>query len=207
MLQLFTATQQRLITGMTVCLRSLVGKRQLIHGWRHPAPNPLYIEAHRIFLIRSSSNSCTSRSLPLACFQNTLKSLAWTRRSYHSQDHDRPPPFSHTESTILSSALSHIPAYGFSEASLLNGLHDAGYPEVSVNLFPRGIFDLIIYHLVSQRQALRDAVQFPSGNEISTGAKVRSLITHRLLSNREINRHWQQVCLHFPISMQLGLVS
>ncbi|KAH4006888.1 hypothetical protein HBH64_006440 [Parastagonospora nodorum] len=107
------------------------------------------------------------------------------RCSYHSYDYAEAPPFSKAESAILSSAYAHVPGYGFTIDSLKLGARDAGYLDVSTNLFPRGVFDLINYHLVTQRLALKDDVQFPDNGEkkLGVGSKVRTLTLSRLRAN------------------------
>jgi ubiquinone biosynthesis protein COQ9 len=118
---------------------------------------------------------------------------------YHSYEHPEPPPFAPTESAILSAALSHVPNYGFTTAALKFGARDAGYLDVSTNLLPRGVFELVNYHLVMQRLALKDSVQFPgetelgSGKRIGVGAKVRTLTMARLRANEPVLHRWQEV--------------
>lgn len=103
------------------------------------------------------------------------------------------------ESAILSASLSHVPEHGFTTAALKLGARDAGYLDVSTNLFPRGVFDLVNYHLVTQRLALKDAVQFPtegeSGKKLGVGAKVRTLTLARLRANGSVIQRWQEVSL------------
>ncbi|KAH7115171.1 ubiquinone biosynthesis protein COQ9, mitochondrial precursor [Dendryphion nanum] len=119
------------------------------------------------------------------------------RRSYHSYEHPEPPPFQPVESAILSAALSHVPGNGFTTAALKLGARDAGYLDVSTNLLPRGVFDLVNYHLVTQRLALKDSVQFPGdgeesiGQKLGVGAKVRTLALARLRANEPIIHRWQ----------------
>ncbi|KAF2753611.1 ubiquinone biosynthesis protein COQ9 [Pseudovirgaria hyperparasitica] len=118
------------------------------------------------------------------------------RRSYYTVDHPDPTPFSETESAILSSALSRVPTHGFSQKALKLGARDAGYLDVSTNLFPRGTFDLVNYHLVTRRMALKEEVQFPeldtqSGNKLGVGARVRILALARLRANKDIIGKWQ----------------
>jgi hypothetical protein len=114
-------------------------------------------------------------------------------RAYHSHVYEQSPPFSPTETAILSAALSHVPTHGFSDTALYNGARDAGYIDTSLNLFPRGVFDLIVYHLTTQRLALKNAVQFPEDKQLGVGRKVRSLVLHRLRANQDIVHKWQQV--------------
>ena len=121
---------------------------------------------------------------------------AW-QRCYHSYEHSQPPPFPPTESAILSAAFSHVPAHGFTSTALALGARDAGYLDVSTNLLPRGVFDLVNYHLVMQRLVLKDSVQFPteaeSGRRIGIGSKIRTLTLARLRANEPIIHRWQEV--------------
>lgn len=118
---------------------------------------------------------------------------------YHSYDYAQPPPFPPAESAILSAAYSHVPNHGFTIDSLKLGARDAGYLDVSTNLFPRGVFDLVNYHLVTQRLALQNTVQFPDdgaqGKKPGVGAKVRTLTLARLRANEPVIHRWQEVCL------------
>ncbi|MCJ1471595.1 Ubiquinone biosynthesis protein coq9, mitochondrial [Lambiella insularis] len=111
-------------------------------------------------------------------------------RPYHSYEHEAPPPFTPAEDSILSAALAHVPQYGFTTLALTHGARDAGYLDVSTNLFPRGPFDLVNYHLVTQRLALKDRVQFPDPG-VGVGAKVRALAMQRLRANQDVIRKWQ----------------
>lgn len=117
-------------------------------------------------------------------------------RLYRSYEHDEPPPFNEAESSILAAALSHVPSHGFSSTSITHGARDAGYLDASTNLFPRGPFDLINYHLVTQRLALKDRIQFPD-QKLGVGAKVRLLALQRLRANKPIISRWQEVI--YPI--------
>ncbi|KAJ4985004.1 rpsU-divergently transcribed protein [Stagonosporopsis vannaccii] len=115
--------------------------------------------------------------------------------AYHSYDYAQPPPFPPAETKILSSAYAHVPDHGFTIDALKLGVRDAGYLDVSTNLFPRGVFDLINYHLVTQRLALKDSVQFPDekdGKRLGVGGKVRSLTLARLRANEPILHRWQE---------------
>lgn len=84
-----------------------------------------------------------------------------------------------------------MPAHGFSAHALALGAADAGYIPASANLFPRGAFDLVMYHLVTQRLALAEGVQFSSGASSGGGvtANLRSLVLARLRANETIAPH------------------
>jgi len=129
-----------------------------------------------------------------------IRSAVWRQRClYHSYDYSQPPPFPAAESAILSSAISHVPSHGFTVDALKLGARNAGYLDVSTNLFPRGVFDLVNYYLVMQRLALKDSVQFlaegdqSTGKKLGIGAKVRTLAWARLHANEPIIHRWQEV--------------
>lgn len=115
------------------------------------------------------------------------------RSWYHSDHHPDSPPFPPAQSAILFAALNRVPEYGFSSQALSLGAKDAGYLEVSVRLFPRGAYDLINFHLLTQRLALKDRVQFPANAKLSVGKKVRVLTLERLKANKDIIHQWQGV--------------
>ncbi|KAF2819536.1 ubiquinone biosynthesis protein COQ9 [Ophiobolus disseminans] len=123
--------------------------------------------------------------------------VAWRQRGlYHSYDYAQAPPFPPAEAAILSSAYAHVPTHGFTIDALKLGARDAGYLDASTNLLPRGVFDLVNYHLVTQRLALKDNVQFfdngEAGKKIGVGSKVRSLTLARLRANEPIINRWQE---------------
>ena len=137
------------------------------------------------------------RASPVATSQyprlaNSIAALP-LKRTYFSVHHPEPPPFAENQTRILSAALSRVPEHGFTQKALALGAKDAGYLDVTVQLFPRGVCDLINYHLVTQRLALKDNVQFPEGGRSGLGAKVRTLAMARLRANADIIQHWQEV--------------
>ncbi|KAK3061395.1 hypothetical protein LTS18_006351 [Coniosporium uncinatum] len=79
-------------------------------------------------------------------------------RSYHSHEHPAQPPYPPAQTSILSAALTHVPTHGFTSTSLTLGARSAGYVDVSTQLFPRGAFELVAYHLVTRRLALKESV-------------------------------------------------
>jgi ubiquinone biosynthesis protein COQ9 len=115
------------------------------------------------------------------------------RRTYFSRHHPNPPPFPREQEKILTAALKRVPEYGFTEKALAIGAKDSGYLDVSVQLFPRGAFDLINYYLVTQRLALKDTVQFPEDERLGTGRKLKTLTMARLRANKDTIHQWQSV--------------
>jgi ubiquinone biosynthesis protein COQ9 len=114
-------------------------------------------------------------------------------RTYYSHHHPTPSPFPPSQETILSAALKRVPEYGFSDRSLSLGAKDVGYLDVSVQLFPRGVFDLVNYHLVTNRLALKDTVHFSEDSRLGVGRKIKTLTMARLRANKDVIRHWQEV--------------
>jgi ubiquinone biosynthesis protein COQ9 len=90
--------------------------------------------------------------------------------------------------------------HGFTDASLSLGAREAGYLDITVNLFPRGAFDLVNYHLVTKRLALKKLLDIEAAKDDGgalkgrgVGARVRFLTLERLMANRPIIHRWQEV--------------
>ncbi len=115
------------------------------------------------------------------------------RRAYHSYEHEAPPPFPAAENAILSAALAHVPIHGFTTSALSHGARDAGYLDVSVNLFPTGAFALVKYHLVTRRLALARSRSSTHPLPSNVGDEVRRIFWTRLQGNTPIIRRWQEV--------------
>jgi ubiquinone biosynthesis protein COQ9 len=130
-------------------------------------------------------------------------------RSYHS--YDRPTtdaetsPFPPTESKILRAALPHVPEHGFTLSTLSLGAQDVGYIPAAINLFPKGAFSLVHYHLYTQRLALKNHKELivppadVAGQEPpkGVGRRVKALAWERLMGNREVIHKLQEVCLYY----------
>eukprot|EP00136_Aspergillus_niger_P001843 XP_001390968.2 ubiquinone biosynthesis protein coq9 [Aspergillus niger CBS 513.88] len=96
-------------------------------------------------------------------------------RPYHSIHHPTPThEYSNSQTTILSSALRHVPTHGFTRDALTLGARDAGFLDVSVQLLPRGEFDLILFWL-----------------PLSVDDKIKVLIMERLRMNVEVKEKLQ----------------
>jgi ubiquinone biosynthesis protein COQ9 len=135
----------------------------------------------------------------------TLRIIPTCQRLYHSYEHPSLPPYPPTEEAILSAALSHVPNHGFTQTSLTRGAQDAGYLPISTNLFPRRIFELVLFYLVQRRLALKDAVTSEGlGKEweerkVGVGGRVRGLVVERLRMNARLGivGRWQEVRVLF----------
>jgi ubiquinone biosynthesis protein COQ9 len=137
----------------------------------------------------------------------TSKPRQLPQRTYHSALHARLPDHSYTNSqtAILTSALAHVPAHGFTATALTLGARDAGFLDVSVQLLPRAEFDLILFWLASRRGLLRGQVEEgglfrriaaekgKDVHELSVEERVRGLILERLRMNAEVKGVWQDV--------------
>ncbi|KAL6721279.1 Ubiquinone biosynthesis protein coq9, mitochondrial [Lecanora helva] len=139
-------------------------------------------------------------------------------RFYHSYEYDQPSPFTSAEHSILSAALKHVPAHGFTTTALTQGARDAGYLDASTNLFPSGPFSIVNYYLVTQRLALAEhALPNSQSNPISPSdvtANIKILALHRLRANQPIIHRWQEALAllstarHLPTSIrELALLS
>ncbi|KAL8952502.1 MAG: hypothetical protein Q9222_001605 [Ikaeria aurantiellina] len=134
------------------------------------------------------------------------------QRPYHSYEHDSPPVYTAAEDAILAAAIPHVPSQGFTNSALSSGVRDAGYPDVSANIFPDGVFSLVRYHLITQRQALGKTTPITKSTSILDN--VRALTLQRLRASQPIIHRWQEALAilamsrHFPESMrELALLS
>ena len=141
-----------------------------------------------------------------------------SNRLYHSYEHSQPTPFTPVEDSILAAGLTHVPLHGFTNKALTQGARDAGYLDVSTNLFPDGAFSLINYHLVTQRLALAKHAPSaaPSDNipPSDVATNIRTLALRRLHVNKPIIHQWQEALAllatarHLPTSIrELALLS
>ncbi|EPS33296.1 hypothetical protein PDE_08258 [Penicillium oxalicum 114-2] len=120
-------------------------------------------------------------------------------RRYHSPLHPRLPlhEYTNSQTAILTASLAHIPTYGFTPAALTRGARDAGFLDVSVQLLPRGEFDLVLFWLASRRGLLRGRVEdgtvFGAGEKSALGVdeKVQMLVMERLRMNTDVKEFWQ----------------
>lgn len=148
--------------------------------------------ATRAAAARRVASACRAR----ATFR-TSQPLHCQPRSYHSYDHPAAAgSFGGAEEAILSAAYKHVPEHGFSARALGLGARDAGYLDISPSVLPDGAFNLIRYHLVSQRQSLAGRSQelFKHQESLGPGARVAALTWARLLGNKDVIQHWQEVC-------------
>ncbi|RAK76151.1 uncharacterized protein BO72DRAFT_406703 [Aspergillus fijiensis CBS 313.89] len=140
---------------------------------------------------RQNNLTITSRTTP-----SRPNRLSPSTRTYHSDHHPtQPHDYTNSQTTILSAALHHVPTHGFSRNALTLGARDAGFLDVSVQLLPRGEFDLILFWLASRRGLLRSKVEsdglFSAGPVLSVDDKIQILLMERLRMNAEVKDQWQ----------------
>lgn len=114
-------------------------------------------------------------------------------RTYYSIHHPDPLPFPPVQTAILTSAIQHVPRLGFTPDALIAGAKENNYREATLNLFPRGVYDLVHFYLVTQRLQLKDRVQFSEDAKLGLTQKVKTLTWARLQANvdNDIIGHWQ----------------
>lgn len=166
-------------------------------SYRHLAPQTRSL--HR--------QSLHSRDL---CIKHSTYPQQCSLRQYHSRYHPPLPlhEYTNSQTTILSAALEHVPEHGFTLQALTLGARDSGFLDVSVQLLPRGEFDLVLFWLASRRGLLRGKVEdglFSSSSETDTknataaelpvDEKVKILILERLRMNEKIKDQWQGVSI------------
>jgi ubiquinone biosynthesis protein COQ9 len=148
-----------------------------------------------------------STALPLTRTPATKRTPLTLRRTYHSTLHPRLPDHEYTNSqtAILTASLAHVQAHGFTPAALTLGARDAGFLDVSVQLLPRGEFDLILFWLASRRGLLRGKVEEgglfrriaaekgKDVHELKIEERIRGLLLERLRMNGEVKDVWQDV--------------
>lgn len=83
---------------------------------------------------------------------------------------------------ILKAGLERVPGEGFEKALML-GIREAGYRDITHNLFPGGAFDLVKYHLETARQ---DLVNVELSDESDQYKRLLLLLQHRLKANSTI---------------------
>lgn len=164
-----------------------------------------------LHLLRPSINTIYQLSQPQPHHHQRLPLPTQGIRSYHSPLHARPPVHEYTNSqtAILTASLPHIPTHGFTKGALTLGARDAGFLDVSVQLLPRGEFDLILFWLASRRGLLRAGVEEgallqrlaadagQSVDGLGTLEKARLLVMERLRMNLHIKDQWVDVRFSF----------
>ncbi|KAK6506346.1 Ubiquinone biosynthesis protein coq9, mitochondrial [Arthrobotrys conoides] len=115
------------------------------------------------------------------------------------------------QAAILSAALSHVPSQGFTDSALLSGVKEAGYLDVTTNLFPQGPFDIVKYHLVTQRERLNKYAESEEWKDLQatsprfgTTNKIRALCIERLKQNKDVIRRWPEAValMKYPTNLQ-----
>ncbi|KAF7714962.1 Uncharacterized protein PECH_005398 [Penicillium ucsense] len=194
-----TSTSTSTARSSPISSSSLISNSTTISQAQLRTPTPLCIRARA--RARPDSHAQCRIQTPLH---------PWIR-TYHSSLHPRPPTheYNNSQVAILSASLAHIPTEGFTRAALTAGARDAGFLDVSVQLLPRGEFDLVLFWLASRRGLLRAKVEdgcvfgetaaTAAGDRTGTGSgsgpsvdeKVRILIMERLRMNKDVKGVWQ----------------
>ncbi|KAJ5380001.1 uncharacterized protein N7496_002429 [Penicillium cataractarum] len=183
-------------------LPRLPGPRQALSSIQSIRPTRPFHTIHQRASASPSSLRNSPRNQPFKTTPTTpTRTLSPIQiRTYHSPLHPRLPPHEYTNSqtAILTASLPHIPTHGFTAAALTRGARDAGFLDVSVQLLPRGEFDLILFWLASRRGLLRGRVEDGSvfgaaGEGLSVEEKVKILVLERLKMNIDVRGVWQDV--------------
>jgi len=142
----------------------------------------------------------STRALPSLARHVALKPRP-AHRTYYSIHHPDASPFPPLQTTILTSALQHVPRLGFTPDALIAGAKSTNHREATLNLFPRGVYDLIHFYLVTQRLSLKDKVQFPADAKASLTQKVQTLTWARLQANIDngVIAHWPDALGHMSL--------
>lgn len=125
-------------------------------------------------------------------------------RQFHSYRHRSSPNSNAAPDTILAAAYKHVPETGFTQKSILLGARDSGFLDISSSILHEGPFSLINYHLVQQRLCLVDSSKLlkDTGSQSSPNERLIELTWARLLANKNIIHHWQEVRYCYSITSQ-----
>jgi ubiquinone biosynthesis protein COQ9 len=134
------------------------------------------------------------RPLLCRCNSSINRTTISSLRFYHSPNYPPPPTYTPIQHKVLSTALSLVPSTGFTHQTLSEGAKKAGYLEITHNLFPRGTWSLVEYHLITQRELLSSITL----EEAGVGKTIRKLCVERLKGNTPIIGKWQEV---FPLDL------
>lgn len=134
----------------------------------------------------------------------TYRGARFLRKDYHSYEHAPADTYHTAERAILNAAMKHVPEHGFTLAAIKKGAVDTGHLEISHNLFPSGPFDLIRFHLLTQRMKLQEVNL--AGTD-GTGGKIRTLLQARLQANEPYIHQWQEALavMAFPSNLAAAL--
>ena len=148
-------------------------------------------------LAASSESACSADlSMSFPSLRSTFllrRTILPQLRSYHSPNHPASPSYTAIQHKILKTALSLVPSTGFTSQALTEAAKQSGYLEITHNLFPRGPWSLVEYHLVTQREAL----SLIPLEEQGVGKTIRKLCVERLKGNKDVIGRWQEVCFYF----------
>ncbi|KAK7204617.1 COQ9-domain-containing protein [Myxozyma melibiosi] len=107
-------------------------------------------------------------------------------RLYHAVSHLPPSPYTPAQARILSSALTHVPEHGFVKDALVLGCRDQGYLDSTHAVFHNGVFDLIQYHLYSERTKLAQHKDKIDAETNDLHERVKRYCVERLKANAPV---------------------
>ena len=135
-----------------------------------------------------------------------VTTTAAQRHYYHSELHPAIPlhEYTNSQTAILGAALEHVPQHGFTHDALILGARDTGFLDVSVQLLPRGEFDLVLFWLASRRGLLGTKAEEENNLmnddlDYSVADKAQWLVMERLMMNEKVKDQWQGVCTYIYI--------
>jgi len=167
---------------------SKIGAQNFCNKFGQKSPRSLNLVRDSLGLLASTTDPTMS---PSAIRSSLLpRTILPSIRSYHSPNHPPSPSYTPLQHKILSTALSLVPSTGFTNQTLTDGAKQAGYLEITHNLFPRGPWSLIEYHLVRQRESL-SSILLPENAGV--GKTIRTLCVERLKGNKDVIGRWQEV--------------
>jgi ubiquinone biosynthesis protein COQ9 len=126
-----------------------------------------------------------------------LVGLLRTMAMYHSEQYIEEPTIKpgSPQFNILDKAIKEfVPIHGFQHKAILESARTFGYADTIQSLFTNGTFDLIKFHLATQRSKLHELAQGEEFQQLtSENDKLKYLLKKRLSGNIPIAQHLSQL--------------
>lgn len=113
-------------------------------------------------------------------------------RLYHSEDH-KEFELTSPQTEILQKALTLVPKYGFQHKAILEASREKGFSDAIQSLFPHGTYDLIHYHLVTERRNLKKFIELDEFKLLNEAERLKYLVKKRLQANAPYAEHLSQL--------------